>query len=440
MKAFLMYRDGDLDMAADLPPNESALRQDLELDRLFGAMALGDPFLFDVARKAVLLSLAEPESILYRQRILADCLAQSTVVREMYDLAVEAVEREKRVHHWLFGRSADGLLHESIKVLELFVGMLRRLRKIAEEHASDFQSEGLTTLFAMLARELDDDYLGVVEADLERLRFSDGVLISADLGEGNTGLNYVLRRLADAKGSWLGRLLGRDRSGYGYQIAERDEAGFSALAEMQGRGIRLVAIVLSRSTEHILSFFTLLRAELRFYVGCLNLFERLAAKGEPTCFPEPMPAGPTLLSGRGRYDICLTLSVQERVVGNDLSADDKSLVMITGANRGGKSTFLRSIGVAQLMMQCGLFVPADSFRADVRAGILSHFRREEDASMTHGKLDEELSRMSFIIDHLRPGSVLLLNESFVSTNEREGSEIARQIVRVLVDAGVRCST
>jgi DNA mismatch repair ATPase MutS len=206
---------------------------------------------------------------------------------------------------------------------------------------------------------------------------------------------------------------------------------------MQGRGIRLVAIVLSRSTEHILSFFTLLRAELRFYVGCLNLFERLAAKGEPTCFPEPMPAGPTLLSGRGRYDICLTLSVQERVVGNDLSADDKSLVMITGANRGGKSTFLRSIGVAQLMMQCGLFVPADSFRADVRAGILSHFRREEDASMTHGKLDEDLSRMSFIIDHLRPGSVLLLNESFVSTNEREGSEIARQIDRVLVDAGVK---
>jgi DNA mismatch repair ATPase MutS len=45
--------------------------------------------------------------------------------------------------------------------------------------------------------------------------------------------------------------------------------------------------------------------------------------------------------------------------------------------------------------------------------------------------------MSFIVDHVAPGSVLLLNESFASTNEREDSEIARQIVRALVDAGVK---
>ena len=45
--------------------------------------------------------------------------------------------------------------------------------------------------------------------------------------------------------------------------------------------------------------------------------------------------------------------------------------------------------------------------------------------------------MSGIVDHLSPGSLLLLNESFASTNEREGAEIARQIIRPLLDAGVR---
>jgi hypothetical protein len=288
----------------------------------------------------------------------------------------------------MFGRSADGLLRESVDGLQLFVGLLRRLRLIAEEHASDFRSEGFATLFAMLVRELDEDYLAIVEAHLGQLRFHDGVLISAELGPGNQGTNYVLRRPQDTNRSWLARLLGRDHSGYVYQIAERDEAGFSALSEIRGRGIGSVAVALGRSTDHILGFFTMLRAELGFYVSCLNLFDRLAAKGEPTCFPEPLAAGQTLLSGRGLYDVCLTLSIAGRVVGNDVSADDKPLVVITGANHGGKSTFLRSIGVAQLMMQCGLFVPAESFRADVRAGILTHFRREEDASMTHGKLDE----------------------------------------------------
>ncbi len=70
------------------------------------------------------------------------------------------------------------------------------------------------------------------------------------------------------------------------------------------------------------------------------------------------------------------------------------LVMITGANQGGKSTFLRSIGLAQLMMQCGMFVPAESLSSNVCDGIFINFKREEDATMKCGKLDEELSRMS----------------------------------------------
>ena len=70
-------------------------------------------------------------------------------------------------------------------------------------------------------------------------------------------------------------------------------------------------------------------------------------------------------------------------------------MVITGANQGGKSIFLRSIGVAQLMMQCGMFVPAEVFCASVCDGVSTHFKkREEDPTMTKGKLEEELSRMS----------------------------------------------
>jgi DNA mismatch repair ATPase MutS len=125
------------------------------------------------------------------------------------------------------------------------------------------------------------------------------------------------------------------------------------------------------------------------------------------------------------------------VVGNDVDANGVSLTMITGANQGGKSTFLRSVGIALLMMQAGMFVPATRLSASVSTGLFTHFSREEDSSMTQGKLDEELSRMSQIAEAVEPGGVVLCNESFSSTNEREGSEIARQLIRAFGESGVR---
>jgi len=69
--------------------------------------------------------------------------------------------------------------------------------------------------------------------------------------------------------------------------------------------------------------------------------------------------------------------------------------------------------------------------------VFTHFKREEDASLSHGKLDEELVRMSDIADYIRPASLLLCNESFASTNEREGSQIARGVVQAAVETGVK---
>ena len=160
-----------------------------------------------------------------------------------------------------------------------------------------------------------------------------------------------------------------------------------------------MANALAQSTDHILSFFSMLRTELAFYIGCLNLDGKLEQKGAPMSFPLPVAPSERRHSFTGLYDICLALSLEQKVVSNEVNADDKDIVFITGANQGGKSTFFRSIGVAQLMMQCGMFVPAESFCANVCEGIFTHYRREEDTTMKSGKFDEELSRMSGIVDH-----------------------------------------
>lgn len=434
MKAFLMHRDQDFDLTRALPSNEEALTQDLELNTLFAAMAVGDGFLLDIARRAILSSLGGPEAILYRQQVLADCLAQPAVVRQIYTLTMDALQAERKI--WgSFAKSPDSILYRSVHVLEVLTGFLKRLRAIADAAAAQFHSEGFVRFFTMLTDELDDAYFEVIEEHLRELKFKRGVLMSAALGAGNKGTSYVLRKAPEQR--WIERIPSHRRTGYSFQIADRDESGFKALADLRGNGINLVANALAQSTDHILSFFSILRAELAFYIGCLNLHARLEQKGEPTCLPRSVAAEAHVLSAQALYEVCLSLQTETRVVGNDVHADEKSLIIVTGANQGGKSTFLRSIGVAQLMMQSGMFVPAQEFRASVCRGVFTHFTREEDASMTSGKLDEELRRMSAIADVISPDGLLLCNESFAATNEREGSEIARQVFRALTESGVR---
>jgi DNA mismatch repair ATPase MutS len=318
-----------------------------------------------------------------------------------------------------------------VQVLKLHVDVLKRLRQIADEHAAGFRSEGFTRFFAMLGDELADDYLQAVEHHLRTLEFKRGVFESAGLAKGLKGRRYMIRTPREQR--WTERLPFGDRSdSYSFTIPPRDENGFKSLEEIRGKGINLVANSVAQSADHVKSFFAMLRLELAFYLGCLNLHDRLAAKREPVCFPQPVAAGRLTLTAEGIYDVCLALHLESPVVGNEVNADGKSLVMITGANQGGKSTLLRSLGLAQLMMQAGMFAGARSFRAGVCDGLFTHYKREEDVTMESGKLDEELGRMSEIAGQIARHSILLCNESFASTNEREGSEIARQVVRAML--------
>jgi len=458
MKSLLMFRDRDFDpskiislrekevrsrdsderlnLKQLLPWNENALMQDLGLDFLINSMANGDVFLFEAAKVAVLSSLNDTETILYRQHILQDCIKNEKIVRDIYQLTIEAIVKEKSTHWWGLFSSPSSILNESVDRLKMFAEILKKLRNIADTEDLEFESEGFKILFRMLKQELSDQYLAKIDEHIRRLKFREGVLINAELGRGNKGSNYVLSKQPEDKRNWLERLIPHKKQGYTYQVDPRDESGTRALSELRNQGLNIVANVLAQSTDHILSFFQSLRTELAFYIGCLNLRQHLAEMQEPICFPISNSAGVKKLSVSGLYDICLALSTKRMVISNDFNADGKDFI-ITGANTGGKSTFMRSLGIAQLMMQAGMFVPAESFSAEVHYSIVTHFKREEDTTMESGKLDEELSRMNIIVDNITSKSMVLLNETFAATNEREGSEIARMITKSLVDSGIK---
>lgn len=435
MKAHLLFVDADHNFERPLPTNHEDLVQDLELTVLLEAMAQGDRFLFGVAQSVLLASLDDPAAIRYRQDVLADCIDNPGVIRSLYDVSVSALEDKRGI--WGYSsRYPASILSGAVSQLEAAAAWLKELRKLSDDHVETFRSTGMRRLLQTLQADLSDEYLESIDQHLRQLEFRSGELISMSLDRDNSGKDYVLRAPQRSSG-WRGRLGLGPRRSYSFQVPARDEAGANALSDMVSRGVNLVADAAAQSADHLMSYFSMLRAELGFYLGCINLQAALQERGQKVCMPDPEPWDRGALSCSGLCDASLVLKAEGPVIGNDAVADRKPLVVITGANSGGKSTFLRSVGLAQLMMQCGMFVAAASYRASVASGIFTHFIREEDASMTSGRLDEELSRMSSIADQIGPRSLALFNESFAATNEREGSEIGRQVVRALLEADIR---
>ncbi len=440
IKPHLLYRDRDLDFEQDLPPQESDLVQDLEVDTLLEAMVGGDRSLAKVIRTVLLLGSRDADTIEYRQGVVQDCLRHPEVIREMYDIAVEAAQtrREQALGMYAVSSSPSLVLSSAAKLIRMLIDMFARLKKSVQGEGLNFASQGLGQFCDMLDGELYDEYLSSLRDHLDELDLRGGVLISAELGTGNVGTNYVLRRSQNRGAGWMQRVFNIDESAtYRFSINPRHEGSSRALEHLKHLGISSVANALAQSADHMLRFFDLLRQELCLYLGCINLAEALANIGCPITFPEVRALQERSLRCEDLYDVCLALTTQEKPVGNDVDAEDRGLFIITGANQGGKTTFLRSAGLAQLMMQAGMFVPAEYYSADMCSGLFTHFRRKEDEAMESGKLEEELRRMDGIVSNLQEDSMLLLNESFAATNDREGSEIARQLVTALMEKGVK---
>ena len=429
MKVNLMLPEGCEKPANLLVLARDALKADLELNVILDAISDGDKSIRAACLAALMAPLQDLSLVDYRHEVLQDVIAHPDVVRGIYALCLEAEKRRKSTVHWMTNYYLSSTYSGAIEYLINFTETLQKLRQQADANVGGFRSRGFTDLFRTLQEELPDSYLEKVRAQLTELSNQDGYLVSARLGDYLQGVDYVLHRREK-------KLLNLDFvKAQTYKYTEKDDSAKDFEAR-QDRAINQMTNALAQSAEHLASFFDTLRSELGFYVACLNFMEKMKGYGMPTCIPTLTPGDGDSRSWDGMYDVALVFTKKSSVNGNRLKAEHKRLYLITGANQGGKSTFLRSLGQAQLMAQCGMPVAASGFTAPLRGCLYTHFKKEEDRWMKSGKLDEELERMSRIANYIRPGDMLFLNEAFAATNEREGSEIGRQVTEALVQNNV----
>ena len=181
--------------------------------------------------------------------------------------------------------------------------------------------------------------------------------------------------------------------------------------------------------------------ELVFYTRWAEYIEKQQQKGWRFCKPEARQqkeraAG---MKAKGFYNLKLIEGGSpETTVPNDLAFDaEKRVYILTGANRGGKTTVTQAIGQLFILAQSGIRVPAERFSYDPADRVLTHFPADEDKTLDLGRLGEECRRFRELFVSCTADSLLLLNETFSTTSFEEGYFIAADAVRAILRRGSR---
>ena len=180
--------------------------------------------------------------------------------------------------------------------------------------------------------------------------------------------------------------------------------------------------------------------EFIYYIRCAELISSLMEKGCVFCQPQPGAEDGNSMEAKGFYNLRLAMNMENvsEIVPNDLAFDkEKTVYILTGANRGGKTTVTQAVGQLFVLAQGGLFVPAESFRYVPCDCVYTHFPADEDKTMDLGRLGEECVRFKEMFSQSTGRSLILLNETFSTTSFEEGYYIARDSVKALLTKEVR---
>lgn len=425
--------------------NENDMVKDLNLDVVFDAMAQGDPYLHMTARNVVLDSLTDIDAITYRQNVLKDSLDNKLAVTGFYNIASDVLQESayyRQANKPSFSKmvSVSYKIRNSAALLELLVVNLERLKSLTGRYEKQFSSKGLLTFWTQLQTLLPEPFFLRMQKHIEDLKFiSEGgkIIIGSQIGIGLKGTGHILRSISGCTSSKSNSGKKNLGTAANNEIPLDNIRLVNNAKEIEDAGLVHILRLINCFNDTILHFFELLRYESGFYLGCINLNTLLEKQNAALSFPVPADINQRNLVFDKLYDLSLFIKEKKCLVSNALDAVNKNLYIVTGANQGGKSTYLRSIGIAQILMQCGLFVPAVLFNSNICDKIFTHFTREEDAGMNSGKLDEELQRMNHVINCITPHSFVLLNEPFATTTERDGSIIASEIIEALNELDVK---
>lgn len=439
----------------------AAWADDLALEPIVQALSLHSRYA-GVARATLTALSADAATIGFRQDLLAD-LERLPELAAGLEAALPALSGAAAAgaQRWA-GEQGVFQIASQVDELEAYVEAIRALLAALGAARPGLRAQGWLSLADELAATAATDEFRALEAELPALRAQLERARSVTLGinldeqlrpESATLLRVSAERFGGQR-PLLSRLLGGDgeqgrtplRQAGERQAFGPDRRLFLDLSQLLEDVTAPVAAALARLGRSHGAALATLEGEIGYYLGAARLARALRAEGYALCRPAIAPPDERVCVARGLYNLELALRLRARREGaapaapvpNDAAFDEAGRIFVlTGPNRGGKTTFTRAVGLAQALAQAGLPVPAEEARVSPADAIFTLFPAAETAQTGMGRLDEEAAQLAAIFRGATRRSLVLLNEPLGSTSPYEAVAIARDVLAGLRLLGAR---
>jgi DNA mismatch repair protein MutS len=444
-------------MFPGMPSGVPLTTPDLGLDSIAAAFGVEARYT-NYIRQTLSTLITDPVVIAWRQAVLNDFLNNPSLVETVASVLPNFIQL--RTGRATLGKHQRSLLLETadrLAELDMFLKVVGAL--LSALNSATLRSEALQRLHANLKIISDDPQFQKLQVEMPELQrplqnvasMTIGVNLDSQLQPTST----VLLRINDTpftdKVSLLEKLLGSKSEGeegiapLHYTPSDPGQRPLSVLFQdlehLITQSTQPVARALARYVRISSAPLSGLENELAFYVAAVRLIAKLRAQGVPFCQPEIAPADERVSQIEGLVNLNLALRTvngqtgQAVPVQNDAVFDDTGrIAILTGPNSGGKTTYLQAVGLAHVLFQAGLFIPAVRARISPVDDILTHFPALE---TQQGRLAEEASRLRNICLKATRYSLVLLNESLSSTIASEALYLAQDLLCSLRYIGVR---
>lgn len=387
------------------------------------------------------------EAVDYRQEVFRD-LENPTV----HDSVESFAQAMRKMRDCL--RQIDKLHYRRQKqswfldAVEAYCGAVRQLH--SDLTHIDLSSAGFRSFRGFLASYLELDEFKTLAADTEKLRFDmQQITYSIHIdGRRITVMKYIPAPDygADVLETFTKFSQGATKR-YKFQFR-----GYPEMNHVEAAILDLVAQIYPETFSFLHDYSvqhkdylnrTIARfdREVQFYLAWMEYMQRFRRAGLSFCYPVVSNQSKTVVA-RDVFDMALAEKLISQgavpVTNNFYLTGHERILLISGPNQGGKTTFARTFGQLHYLASLGCPVAGNGAKLFLFDRIFTHFEREEDIQNLSGNLENELARIYRIFQSATPNSILIMNESFLSTTLNDALFLSRQIMERIVDLDMLC--
>ncbi|MDR3311324.1 MAG: hypothetical protein LBS90_08280 [Oscillospiraceae bacterium] len=176
--------------------------------------------------------------------------------------------------------------------------------------------------------------------------------------------------------------------------------------------------------------------EVQYYLLWNDFLAPMRESGLPFCYPKIVAGGENLYIKAG-FDVALAMKLRRAgVVTNDFELNmPERIIVVTGPNQGGKTTFATAFGQANYIAALGLPLPGEDARLCEFDAIYTHFGKPEDDDLQNGQLRDDVVRLHNILTRATKSSVIIVNEIYASTTVADALPLAGKMMDAISKLG-----